>query len=527
MIGIGFFAAMKSPYLRDLLAFLFLLLLGGYYLDYREVYASLPYEDAAILMRYIDHLANGHGIVWNIGEAPIDGGTDFLFLLLAAGIQKLGVSTESAVLFVNLIGYYGTAMLVFLIWKKMGNKTWLSFLIASICMLGPGYAYVEAGFATPFFGFLASISSLFCLLCVKYPAQRNWAHAFGISALLLGFCRPEGVFLSAFLVLGVVIYAGKEKAGALIKSYLIWVVGVGSLYLIWHYLYFGHLFPNPFYKKGGGSLYWGSLIESLKNTSFLLHPWAITFFVLLLLGLGEKLKSIILLLVPLAGFSMIWVLLSNEMNYMMRFQYALFPVATVLMSYVIGNLPEAPFESLKAKILVTVSLFVAFVHYFGYFPSNGKIADGRYEIAKILQPYAKKGYSIALSEAGLLPFYSQWRCLDSWGLNDHQIALDGVIQGQYLREFNPDLIMYDAYEESMITNVNPIWAKYGDMIDTLDAYIAKEGFELVAKYPSPFGDHAHYYYLNPRIADAEAIKEEIRSTSYIWYENGQAVEAEF
>ena len=110
---------MKSPYLRDLLAFLFLLLLGGYYLDYREGYASLPYEDAAILMRYIDHLANGHGIVWNIGEAPIDGGTDFLFLLLAAGIQKLGVSTESAVLFVNLIGYFGTAMLVFLIWKKL------------------------------------------------------------------------------------------------------------------------------------------------------------------------------------------------------------------------------------------------------------------------------------------------------------------------------------------------------------------------------------------------------------------------
>jgi len=45
-------------------------------------FAAQPEEDAAILMRYAQHLAAGHGIVWNVGEPPVDGATDFLFMLL-------------------------------------------------------------------------------------------------------------------------------------------------------------------------------------------------------------------------------------------------------------------------------------------------------------------------------------------------------------------------------------------------------------------------------------------------------------
>ncbi|MFX1277692.1 MAG: hypothetical protein ACFFAT_21950, partial [Promethearchaeota archaeon] len=41
-----------------------------------------PHEDAAILMRYAKHLGEGHGIVYNIGEKPVDGATDFLFMVL-------------------------------------------------------------------------------------------------------------------------------------------------------------------------------------------------------------------------------------------------------------------------------------------------------------------------------------------------------------------------------------------------------------------------------------------------------------
>ena len=34
---------------------------------------AVLFEDAMISMRYARHLAAGHGLVWNIGEAPIEG----------------------------------------------------------------------------------------------------------------------------------------------------------------------------------------------------------------------------------------------------------------------------------------------------------------------------------------------------------------------------------------------------------------------------------------------------------------------
>ena len=43
-------------------------------------------DDAYISLRYARHLAEGHGIVWNIGEyPPVEGYTNFLFVILGAG----------------------------------------------------------------------------------------------------------------------------------------------------------------------------------------------------------------------------------------------------------------------------------------------------------------------------------------------------------------------------------------------------------------------------------------------------------
>ena len=49
-----------------------------------------PFEDAAMLMRYSAHLARGAGVVWNLGEPPVDGATDFLFMAAVALLIKSG-----------------------------------------------------------------------------------------------------------------------------------------------------------------------------------------------------------------------------------------------------------------------------------------------------------------------------------------------------------------------------------------------------------------------------------------------------
>src|ERR1700678_4625821 len=61
----------------------------------------VPMEDASMLLRYSQNLARGHGIVWNVGEAPVEGATDFLYMLVVgvtSAVTKANVKTAAAIL---------------------------------------------------------------------------------------------------------------------------------------------------------------------------------------------------------------------------------------------------------------------------------------------------------------------------------------------------------------------------------------------------------------------------------------------
>ena len=47
-------------------------------------------DDALIAMRYARHLTEGYGLAWNPGAGPVEGYSNFLYVMLAAGALKLG-----------------------------------------------------------------------------------------------------------------------------------------------------------------------------------------------------------------------------------------------------------------------------------------------------------------------------------------------------------------------------------------------------------------------------------------------------
>jgi arabinofuranosyltransferase len=69
-------------------------LLGAIYAVRAFDFTLPPFEDAAMLMRYAENRSQGHGLVWNIGQAPVDGATDFLYTVMLAGISQLGIPME-------------------------------------------------------------------------------------------------------------------------------------------------------------------------------------------------------------------------------------------------------------------------------------------------------------------------------------------------------------------------------------------------------------------------------------------------
>ena len=68
-----------------------------------EYYFTL-FDDAMISMRYARNLAAGHGLVWNAGQAPVEGYTNFLWTLWMALVHLLGAPESKISLLVMLSG---------------------------------------------------------------------------------------------------------------------------------------------------------------------------------------------------------------------------------------------------------------------------------------------------------------------------------------------------------------------------------------------------------------------------------------
>ena len=309
---------------------------GFLYVDFR----GPPFEDAAMLMRYAENLAAGHGIVWNVGEAPVDGATDFLFMSSVAGLIKLGFSTGRAVRLLALGAHVLTVVLVYTANRKLWNAGALPALVASLYLaFGTGLAYVAAYFGTPFFAFLAGLSwSLGLLLVIQETPGDVAVLGFAISALLAALTRPEGAFLG-LLMLGTVVFLRGWRQSIRI---ILLVAGVfliaGGSYFAWHWSYFGYPLPNPFYKKGGGFLHWDSFWESLHYLVRFAGPFALAF----VLGLRSRrtLRFTLAFAASLLGFAALFVLVSNETNFGGRFQYALLPMVLICFFPLVSGLRE-------------------------------------------------------------------------------------------------------------------------------------------------------------------------------------------
>ena len=86
------------------------------------------FEDAMISMRYAKHFAAGQGLVWNVGEPPIEGFTNLLWVMWMSVAHVLGLSESKISLFIMLTGVailLTTGLVTSKIARKVTDAPWV------------------------------------------------------------------------------------------------------------------------------------------------------------------------------------------------------------------------------------------------------------------------------------------------------------------------------------------------------------------------------------------------------------------
>ena len=494
---------------------------------------SPPSEDAAISFRYAKNLAEGYGIVWNPGGKPVDGTTDFLFLPMVSVLVKAGLHPPVAVRLLDLIAHCLTIFLIYLVVRKQGaSARWAALVSASYLGVGPALSYIWDGFATPIFGLFVGLTWWFALKLKANGNSQLDCALFGLCGLATGLERPEGVFLAGFMLLALIYFQGLQRSRSVIL-YFISIMGIGGgTYFLWHWHYFGYPLPNPFYIRGGGHLFLGGLRVSLKNVVELSGPFALIYLVAFCSHKTAKLA--IFSLTPIVGFGSLWVMLSSEMNHNLRYQYGILPI--VMLSWyplwteihTLFGLPS--WEDLKKRNcapslpVVAVLGFCLLLHRGNVWSNEGKHrADSSDDIGMMLGQFKNKHYTLATSESGLIPLYSEWRTLDTWGLNDSWIAHHGTITKSVLERENPDVIIFRCSFSPIVPPYeDPSWdfgRAWLAMVMTLKGYAESKGYSLAGAYGTD-PHSTHYVYVRQDFPDSLEITRRLGVLMDDWKKDG-------
>jgi len=230
-------------------------------------------DDAMISMRYAQHLAAGHGLVWNVGQVPVEGFTNLGWMLVMTLLHWLPLAPSSISLCVMVV----SAVILLL----------NILVVARICQaLRPDarHAPLMAAGITAFYfplifwslrgmevGLLVLLVDLAVLHSVR-PQNQN--SRFGGTVTL-------GLILAAALVVRmdaapqvaiIVIYgiaARKVDRGqipALLVAVMVTLAGV----LVFQHAYFGDALPNTYYQKVVGA----SIGERIQNGILVFNNYA-------------------------------------------------------------------------------------------------------------------------------------------------------------------------------------------------------------------------------------------------------------
>ncbi len=244
------------------------------------LYLNVTAEDAFITFRFARNLVRGAGLVWNAGESPVEGYTNFLWLLVSALVIRLGLDAALLTQILGVLASLAALVLVYRFARDVLRLPPAPALAAPglLALSGPFAAWAASSMETNLFALLVLLGCYFFCLWVQRSSLPHLLAAQG-ALLAATLTRPEGLLVYAVLAgagFFLALYRpGRPALGRYLAALLVYLVPF-AVYFLWRYAYFGYLLPNTYYAKTGGGL-----AQYLRGAKY-----SLLFFVLFILPLA-------------------------------------------------------------------------------------------------------------------------------------------------------------------------------------------------------------------------------------------------
>lgn len=428
----------KINLLTRIIAFIIcMLILFVYYLKIKP----WMLDDAFISFRYAENFSKGFGLVFNPGETPVEGYTNFLWIILLSAMNIIGLDI---VLTSQVLGYFfSLATITLLLFYPWTKKLHLQIIAALILVTSGTFSvWGASGMETSLFTFLVTMSVLkFKNIIESKTSSNNRYLSLGIVLGLATLTRPEGYIAFFILTLGILYYLIKYKRISAIKHivcYLAPFLTIVASHIIFRIVYYNDLLPNTFYNKVSSGMQ--QYLRGLRYTkNFILANSILIFFSCILL-LFDKMRAkqklytfSIIYLVTVFVLYIIYV--GGDVMPAYRFFCPLMAILSILAS--LGLDKFLRFICHKSKfvrcyvystILVVTGIIIfniwqsAFDYELKTRIEKDDVALKGKESGKWLKANFSPDTIIATNTAGSIPYYSELRTIDMLGLNDKHIA---------------------------------------------------------------------------------------------------------
>jgi len=205
-------------------------------------------DDAGITFAYARNLVAGHGLVSQPGLPPVEGFSNFLWMLallptFLAGLFHPVIVPKLASLAL-LAGSF--ILLDRALFALTGSRavSLVTLLLLAVC--SPFVIWTVSGLENPLYVFLLCL--LFWLI-VREREGGAFPLTAGAVAVGLALTRPDGILFAGLYPL-LTLTTGNGRWGRAFRYAAVFILLLGG-FLLFRWSYFGDLYPNTFYAKGG------------------------------------------------------------------------------------------------------------------------------------------------------------------------------------------------------------------------------------------------------------------------------------